>query len=301
MKKTGALLFAGLVALLLTFQPAAPRAARAQDSGTPAPSYIDALGTQAALNTQATLAAYQQQQDAAGANNNASAAYAAYQQAQAQAAYVAQQATAQAGQQQAALAAAQSTADAAALQATAIVQQTRTALELEVTRQAASVAAETTRQAVVAEATRAAITADMTRTSADAQRRDNEAIATSVAGSIEATQVAIEVEQRATGERQADERRVAEAGTLAVTIVIGVGGLVTVLLIGKFALGLWRSRALNPQPGPAAPLPVTPRASSASAAVVDAATGDVSARFAIIEYDDDPAALEKALRSLYGK
>jgi len=286
-----ALVYIAGVALLL-FQPAAPSAARAQ-AGTPNP-YIDALGTQAALNTQATLAAYQQQQVAAAAANAAA-------QAQAQAAYAAQQATAQAGAQQAALASAQSTADAAALQATAIVQQTRTALEFEVTRQAASVAAETTRQAVVAEATRAAITADMTRTSADAQRRDHEAIATSVAGSIEATQVAIEAEQRAAGERQADERSLAEAGTLAMTIVIWVGGLLAVLLIGKFALGLWRSRALNPPPGPAAPLPVTPRASSASAAVVDAATGEVGARFAIIEYDDDPASLEKVLRSLYGK
>jgi hypothetical protein len=34
--------------------------------------------------------------------------------------------------------------------------------------------------------------------------------------------------------------------------------------------------------------------------VVDAGTGVVSDRLAIIEYNDDPAALAEALRSLYG-
>ena len=285
------LVYIAVVALLL-FQPAAPRAAAQTGEGTPNP-YIDALGTQAALNTQATLAAYQQQQSAAAAANAAA-------QAQAQAAYAAMQATQQAAQQQAALVAAQSTADAAALQATAIVQQTRTAIEFAATQQAATVSAETTRAAVSAQATRAALSAEATRSAADAQRRDNEAIATSVAMSIQATQTAIEVEQRATGERQADERRVAQAGTLAALIVIGLAGLLAVLLIGKFSVGLWRSRALNPRPGPVEPLPVAPVASEAAASVVDAATGVVGSRLAPVEYNDDPAALETLLRSFYG-
>ena len=287
-----AFIYAAIVVLLMTFQPAAPRAAAQTGEGTPNP-YIDALGTQAALNTQATLAAYQQQQSAAAAANAAA-------QAQAQAAYAAMQATQQAAQQQAALVAAQSTADAAALQATAIVQQTRTAIEFAATQQAATVSAETTRAAVSAQATRAALSAEATRAAADAQRRDNEAIATSVAMSIQATQTAIEVEQRATGERQADERRVAQAGTLAALIVIGLAGLLAVLLIGKFSVGLWRSRALNPRPGPVEPLPVTPVASEAAASVVDAATGVVGSRLAPVEYNDDPAALETLLRSFYG-
>lgn len=124
----GLTLFIALISLII-LQPIGPRSVRAQDSGVPNP-YIDALGTQAALNTQATLAAYQQQQGAASAQSAAACTQSAAAQAQANAAYAAQQATLQAGQQQAALAAAQSTADAAALQATAIVQQTRTALEI---------------------------------------------------------------------------------------------------------------------------------------------------------------------------
>lgn len=294
MRRLAAILIAySAVVALLLFQPATPHLVHAQSNDATPNPYIDALGTQAALNTQATLAAYQQQQAAAAAANAAA-------QAQAQAVYAAQQATQQAGQQQAALVAAQSTADAAALQATAIVQQTRTAIEFEATRQAVTVAAETTRQALVIQATRAALSAESTQSAAAAQRRDNEAVATSVAMSIKATQTAIASDQQIAVERQANDRRVATTGSLIVLIVLSTVGCVAILLIGKLALRLWRSRVLNPSSAQAASWPVPPSRSAASESVVDSSTGIVSERLAVIEYDDDPAALAEALRQLYG-
>lgn len=285
------IVYAGLLALLL-FQPATPHRVHAQNA-TPNP-YVDALGTQAALNTQATLAAYQQQQSAAAAANAAA-------QAQAQAAYAAQQATWAAGQQQAALAAAQSTADAAALQATAIVQQTRTAIELQATHEAARVSMETTQQALRVLATREAINAEATRSSVEAQRHDNAAIATSVAVSIEATRTAIA--------RQTDlDRREAEQslarvslGNLIVSGVSVVSGLLALVLLGKLSLGLWRSRALNPLSEPVTSRPITPVMSEASTSIVDAATGAVGSRFTLIEYRLDPEGWGELLETLDGR
>ena len=287
------LAYVALVLGLIMFQPLTPRSARAQDSGVPNP-YIDALGTQAALNTQATLTAYQQQQGAASAQSAAAAAQSAAAQAQAQAAYAAQQATQQAGQQQAALVAAQSTADAAALRATAIVQQTRTALEISAqqTQAAASVRATATTMALQAKATQVAI--DATRAANAARQRDDEAIATSVVISLNATKTALTAQARSDQQLTEQIMTRVSVGNTVLMIVFFIAGLLATLVIGKFALGLWRSRALNPVPS------ITPVASTAAHSVVDAQTGVVTSRLAVIEYNDDPQRLSEWLRSIYG-
>ena len=292
-KLTAVTLIYLMVIALLVFRPAESHSAYAQDVTTPNP-YIDALGTQVALNTQATLSAYQQQQNAAAAANAAA-------QAQAQAVYAAQQATIAAGQQQAALAAAQSTSDAAALQATAIVQQTRTAIEISAqqTRDASDARATATAQALQAKATQAAIEA--TRVFADAQRRDNESISTVVAMSIEATKVAIDRQTQIESDRAATTQRTNAIGSVVIGAVIIIAGVLAVILMGKFALGLWRSRALNPAPAPPSITSLSATPSAASNAVVDAATDEIGSRFAIIEHNDDPAALADLLRSIYGR
>jgi len=287
------LAYAALVLGLIMFQPFTPRSARAQDSGVPNP-YIDALGTQVALNTQATLMAYQQQQGAASAQSAAAAAQSAAAQAQANAAYAAQQATQQAGQQQAALVAAQSTADAAALQATAIVQQTRTALEISAqqTREAASVRTTATASALQVRSTQVAIEA--TRAANQARQRDDEAIATSVVISVQATKSALDLQAHTDAEQAATAQRTNAIGSLVLTSVMIIAGAMGALVIGKFALGLWRSRVLNPVPS------ITPLASTAAHSVVDAQTGAVTSRLAVIEYNDDPQRLSEWLRSIYG-
>lgn len=283
------MIYATLLVLLTTFQPIAPRVI-AQTG----PGYVDALGTQAALNTQATLAAYQQQQVAAAAANAAA-------QAQAQAAYAAQQATWAAGQQQAALAAAQSTADAAALQATAIVQQTRTAIEFQATQTAARVSAESTQQALKVQATREAINAEATRSSVEAQRHDNAAIATSVAASLDATQTAIDV-QADLDRREAEQvmARVSLGNFIIISVSI-VAGLMAIVLLAKLGVNLWRSQLLNPAAESVAPLPIMAVMSEASTSIVDAATGAAGSRFAVIEYRADPDGWTEFLETLDGR
>lgn len=285
--------YGGLLVLLFTFRPVTPRVVAQTGDTTPNP-YIDALGTQAALNTQATLAAYQQQQSAAAAANAAA-------QAQAQAAYAAQQATWAAGQQQAALAAAQSTADAAALQATAIVQQTRTALEFQATQEAARVSLETTQQALRVLATREAINAEATRSSVEAQRHDNAAIATSVAVSIEATRAAIAMQAEIEHREAVQQVARLNLGNLILNGVMISAGLLALVLLGKLSLGLWRSRALNPLSQATTSRPITPVTSEASTSIVDAATGAVGSRFALIEYRLDPEGWGELLEALDGR
>ena len=253
------LIYLTTVVGLMLFQPGGTHA---QSTSTTPNPYIDALATQAALNTQATLNAYGQQQQAAAA-----AAYAA--QAQAQAAYAAQQATLAAGQQQAALAIAQSTADAAALQATAIVQQTRTAIELSAQLTRSAIEADATRTAAALNTQATQIALEATRAAADSKRRDDEAIATAVVMSLDATRVAI-VQQHEADLKSAefDQSVAAIRSIFGTSLLIILGGL-ALLMIGKVFVRVWRSRALNPQP---APLPVA--TSAASQSVVDAATGE---------------------------
>ncbi len=300
-------LYAVIAGGLLICQPAAPRSAQGEAATL---SLVDAYSAQATLNALATQSAYAQQQSAAQAAQSAAAAQAAQSAAAAQAqaaalqaqAYAqAQQATASAQQQQAQIAAAQATAEAAALQATAIVQQTRTAIEIaaQQTRSALEVRATQTSAALQAKTTQAAI--DATQIAAESQRHDNEAIATSVAISVQATKTALDLQVKAEADQAVIDQRTNAIGSLVLTVVIIVAGVLSVLLIGKFFRGLWRSRALNPQPAPPSPLPMTSAASAAANSVVDAATGDIGSRFAIIEHNDDPAALADLLRSMYGR
>lgn len=283
---------------LLICQPATLRSAQGQAATL---SLIDAYGAQATLNALATQSAYQHQQSAAQAAQSAAAAQAQAAALQAQAYAQAQQATASAQQQQAQIAAAQATADAAALQATAIVQQTRTAIEIaaQQTREAASVRATATAQALRVQATQAAI--DATHAANEAKRRDNEAIATSVAISVQATKRALDLKSRADTDQAATTERTNAIGSLVLTIVMIISGVLSVLLIGKFFRSLWRSRALNPTPAPPSITSLSATPSAAANSVVDTATGDIGSRFAIIEHNDDPAALTELLRSIYGR
>jgi len=278
---------------LLICQPAAPRTAQGQAATL---SLIDAYGAQATLNAQATQSAYQQQQSAAQAAQSAAAAQAQAAALQAQAYAQAQQATASAQQQQAQIAAAQATADAAALQATAIVQQTQTAIEIaaQQTREANNIRATATAQALQVQATQAAL--EQTRTAAEAQRRDNEAVATSVAISVQATKTALDLQSRADADQAATTERTNAIGSLVLAIVMVIGGALSVLLIGKFFHGLWRSRALNPTPAPPSITSLSATPSAAANSLVDAATGNIGSRFAIIEHNADPAALAELLR-----
>ncbi len=90
-------------------------------------------------------------------------------------------------------------------------------------------------------------------------------------------------------------------GSLVLTIVMIISGVLSMLLIGKFFHGLWRSRALNPTPAPPSITSLSATPSAAANSVVDAATGDIGSRFAIIEHNDDPAALTELLRSIDGR
>jgi hypothetical protein len=283
---------------LLIFQPATLHSAQGQAATL---SLVDAYGAQATLNALATQSAYSQQQSAAQAQQAAAAAQAQAAALQAQAYAQAQQATASAQQQQAQIAAAQATADAAALQATAIVQQTRTAIEIaaQQTRSALEVRATQTAAVLQANATQAAI--DATHAANEAKRRDDEAVATSVAISVRATQTALDLQSRADADQAATIQRTNVAGSLVITIVMIISGMLSVLLLGKFFRGLWRSRALNPTPAPPSITSLSDTPSAAANSVVDAATGDIGSRFAIIEHNADPAALTELLRSMYGR
>lgn len=282
----------GFLALLF-FQPA-----RAQDSG---PGYIDYLATQAALNTQATLTAYQQQQDANAAAAQASSAQAAAAQAQANAAYAAQQATIVAGQQQAALVSAQSTADAAALLATAQVQQTRTAIELSAqqTQTAANVRATATSWAIDVQRTKTAIEA--TRVAAEAKLRDDNTVATAVASSVQATQTAVAVQTITDAQRAEDDRRTQAIGSLVLSVIIILAGVLAILILAKFFRGLWRSRALNPVPAPtpSSMSPAAPSSAARSIVIYDQTDGQTRT-LPDIETDDNPAHLDDLLQVLYG-
>ena len=287
----------GLAGMLLC-QPVASQTVSGQAATL---SLIDAYGAQATLNALATQSAYQQQQSVAQAAQSAAAAQAQAAALQAQAYAQAQQATASAQQQQAQIAAAQTTADAAALQATTIVQQTRTAIELaaQQTRSALEVRATQTAAVLHANATQAAI--DATHAANEAKRRDDEAVATSVAISVRATQTALDLQIKAEADQAATTQRTNVIGSLVLTIVMVISGALSVLLIGKFFRGLWRSRALNPTPVPPSSTSLSTTPSMAANSVVDAATGDIGSRFAIIEHNDDPTALADLLRSIYGR
>jgi hypothetical protein len=267
--------------------------AKAQDSGNP---YIDALATQAALNTQATLAAYQGQQSAAGSANaaaaaqsQAQAALAAAAQAQAQAAYAAQQATQQAGQQQAALASAQSTADAAALQATAIVQQTRTALEVKITEDAIAAdraRATVTQQAVIANQTRVA---NQNNLAATATSQSNNTMATQAAISLSATQTAIQTDQRTTNDSVHNQQLREGAFTALIFVVIAVACFV----ISQRLLGALRTRSSADAGGLVfhdAPLP-------ASETIVDNDGAVVSTAIERLVTDDER--MRRVLNAIY--
>ena len=271
-----------LVFSLAWFQPTTPYPVRAQSPSPTTLGYIAALGTRAALDTQATQSAYQQQSSAAQANANAAAleaqAAAARAQAIAQAGAATQQAVAQ--QQQAQIA--QATADAAALQATAIAQQTRDTLSLQATQAALS-----------REATRAAIHLQATEDALQRQRRDQEAIATQIAMSANATAQAKTIELRNTEAQAQTLRTLTRVGGLALSLVLGAAAILALWLMIKFFLRLIR-RLDQPTISPARGV-----ISPAGQSVVDAATGAVT-RFVPIEYDDDPEHLAELLRTLYG-
>ena len=303
-KRTAALITIGAILVLCStiFQPITLTPVRAQVNSTLTPNpFVDALGTQAALNVQATQAANQQLQQAAQAQQAASAAQAQAAALQSQAYAAAQQATAIAQQQQAVLIAAQATADAASLQATAIVQQTRTAIEIaaQQTRSAMESQATQTAVALQAKATQAAI--ETTQSAIEAKRRDDEAVATSVAISLEATRTAIVTQHETEAAlAQNDQRTSAIQSSVAAIVSISAGALM-VLLAGKAFLRLWHSRGLNPALR-AFPLETLPTGSSSAAqAVVDAATGrsiseDVGPRLTVIELEDNPELLAQLLK-----
>jgi hypothetical protein len=281
------LLLMGFVCGLTLITPATPRA-HAQTSGTPFATvdpYIGALGTQAALNAQATQSAYSQQQGAWQSAQNASAlqAQASALQAQAAAAQAqavaqAQQATAVAAQQQAQIAAIQATADAAARQATAVVQQTRTALEIRATQTAVAIDAEAKRAAVVA-----------TRAAVEAQDRDNRAVATSVAQSIKAT-------AEAQSAQLADTRRRQDASFAVFSIVLIVAAVAVVYVIVLLARkGGQLIRASVPTPAMTA---TTAGSSTAALLVIDQVGGTGSRRMPDIELDADESTTDR-LRQLF--
>ena len=293
----------GLIVISLMLITPAGRPLRAQSA---TPGLVDYLGAQATANAVATQSAYQQQQSAAGAAQSAAglqaqaaAAQAQAAAAQSQAVALAAQATADASQQQARLAAQQSTVDAAVLQATVVAQQTRTALEIsgQQTREALSVEATRTRTALESRATQGAL--DATRAAvnlqAAAEKRDAEAVATAVYGSLEATRVAAVVTQTAAQDRQAT------LSTLlaVVGIVIGLAVIVVaLLLLGRwFTRQWWRIGRLQPM-GPT----VNGGASTAALMVIDSLTGQAAPRVGHIEIILDSAAaqdLEHTFRAAY--
>jgi hypothetical protein len=271
---------------LMMFQPATPRHALAQNGGTPVATldpYLSALGAQATANAQATYTANQSQQSAAQAAQNAAAlqAQAAAAQAQAAAAQAqavaqAQQATAVAEQQQAQMAALQATADAAALQATAIVQQTKTALEVKATQTALAIDADKQRAAVAA-----------TRSAVEAQDRDNRAVATSVAISLQATQQSVRVKAQLEAAQSASDQRAHEIGNVVLVILVIVAGVFGLILLFK------GFRRIAGQIGNATRVPTSPvaspPASSAALMVIDASTGDIASRIGAIAVGEDAA------------
>lgn len=280
---------------LMMLQPAAPRHALAQNGSTPLATldpYLGALGAQATANAQATYTANQSQQSAAQAAQNAAALQAQAVAAQAQAAAAqaqamaqAQQATAVAEQQRAQMAALQATADAAALQATAIVQQTKTAIEVKATQTALAIDADKQRAAVAA-----------TRSAVEAQDRDNRAVATSVAISLQATQQSVRVKAQLEAAQSASDQRMREIGNAVLMTLVMVAGVFGVILLFK---GFHRVAG---QLGPAMRMPTSPvtspPASSAALMVVDAATGDVAARIGDIRVGED-AAEAQLLRQIF--
>ena len=169
-------------------------------------------------------------------------------------------------------------------------QQTRSALEVRATQTTAALQFRSTQAAIEA-----------TRVAAEAQRRDNEAIATSVASSVHATQTALDLQSHADADQAATIQRTNAIGSLVITVVMLIGGALSVLLLGKFFRGLWRSRALNPTPVPPSITALSAVPSTASHSVVDAATGNMGSRFALIEHNDDTAALNDLLRSIHGR
>jgi chemotaxis protein histidine kinase CheA len=280
---------------LMMLQPAAPRHAQAQSGSTPPATldpYLGALGAQATANAQATYTANQSQQSAAQAAQNAAAlqAQAAAAQAQAAAAQAqamaqAQQATAVAEQQRAQMAALQATADAAALQATAIVQQTKTALEVKATQTALAIDADKQRVAVAA-----------TRSAVEAQDRDNRAVATSVAISLQATQQSVRVKAQLEAAQSASDQRTHEIGNAVLATLVIIAGVFGLILLFK------GFRRVTGQLGPVMRMPTSPvaspPASSAALMVIDAATGDVAARIGDIHVGED-AAEAQLLRQIF--
>ena len=142
---------------------------------------------------------------------------------------------------------------------------------------------------------------EQTRTAAEAQRRDNEVVATSVAISVQATKSALDLQSRADADPAATTERTNVIGSLVIAVVIIITGVLAILLIGKFFRGLWRSRALNPTPAPPSITSLSATPSTAANSVVDAGTGDIGSRFALIEHNADPAALAELLRSIDGR
>ncbi|CAG0964680.1 hypothetical protein PLCT2_00963 [Planctomycetaceae bacterium] len=281
------LLFIGSMCGLTLLTPVTPRA-HAQMNGTPFATvdpYIGALGTQAALNAQATQSAYSQQQGAWQSAQNASAlqAQASALQAQAAAAQAqavaqAQQATAVAAQQQAQIAALQATADAAAMRATAVVQQTRTALEIRATQTAVAIDAEAKRAAVIA-----------TRSAVEAQDRDNRAVATSVAQSIQATAEAQSAQLADTQRRQDTSFAV----FTSVLIVAAIAAVYVIVLLARKGGQLIRTSA------PAPAVTASPTGSSTAALlVIDQVGGTGSRRMSDLEIDADESAADR-LRQLF--
>jgi len=282
-------IYAALVLGLMVFHSVPSRRAWAQDSGTPIATidpYLGALGAQATANAQATRAAYQSRQSAAQAAQNAAALQAQAAAAQAQAQVQAQQATAAADQQHSQLIALQATADAAALQATAIVQQTRTALEVKATQTAVAIESDKQRGAVAA-----------TRSAVEAQDRDNRAVATSVAISLQATQQAIGVKAQSEAAQSESDQQTRETGNrvlIALVSVAGVLGLVLLWLVFKRLF-----RALN-QPPLAPAVPMNTTGSSAASMVIDAGSGEMAQRMpGRLELEADTAQT-RTLRRIFG-
>lgn len=235
------MVYVALVMAVVAFAPTGERAS-AQTG------IVDALGLQATANAVATQSAFGQQQNAAAQSQAAANAQAAAAAAQAQAvAIYAQaqaanaQATAAAQSQAASVAIAQATVDAAAMQATVIAQQTRSAMEAQATQQALRL--EATRQAVSVRGTVAAIEATRTiaAAQADAQRRDNEAIATAVAGNLEATRTSLAMVATQTARRAENAQRIETTVTIIGMVLLAVAGSIGVWLLIRLA----RSTALN--------------------------------------------------------
>ena len=133
------------------------------------------------------------------------------------------------------------------------------------------------------------------------KRRDDEAVATSVAISVQATQTALDLQVKAEADQAVTTQRTNAIGSLVLIVMMIVAGVLSVLLIGKFFRGLWRSRALNPTPAPPSISACRPRHRRHPTRWWMRLPADIGSRFAIIEHNDDPAALADLLRSIYGR